>query len=284
MRRRFLGAMALAAAVWPAAWAKAYENVEYGRAGQQRLLLDAVVPDGPGPYPAAILVHGGAWVTGDKRHTVQPMFRPLEEARIAWFSINYRLLNGSSLEALLGAGSLATLAAAVDDVRQAVAWVKQHAAEYRIDAGRIALIGESAGAHLTLMAALKPAPGAGVRAVVAFYAPSDLARLAETSSRIPDSVRNMVKGTPLGAVLMNGLRELSPRYFVHKDEPPALLIHGTRDGLVPLDQSERLCQAMREAGASCQLHTVEGGGHGMRFWNPAAYQRTLTEWLLETLR
>jgi acetyl esterase len=284
MRRRFLSAMALVAAASPEAWARAYENVEYGRAGEQRLLLDAVVPDGPGPYPAAILVHGGAWVTGDKRQTVQPLFRPLEEARIAWFSINYRLLNGSSLEALLSAGSLATLAAAVDDVRQAIAYVKRHAAEYRIDPGRIALIGESAGAHLTLMAALKPAPGSEVRASVAFYAPSDLVHLAETSNRIPDGVRDMVKGTALGAVLLNGLRELSPRYFVHRDEPPALLIHGTRDGLVPLDQSERLCQAMREAGASCELHTVEGGGHGMRFWSSTAYQRRLTEWLLETLR
>jgi len=70
-----------------------------------------------------------------------------------------------------------TLGTAVDDVRQSIAYVKSHAADYRVDPGRIALIGESAGAQLASMAALHPVPSGNVRAVVAFYGPSDLVKL-----------------------------------------------------------------------------------------------------------
>ncbi len=281
---RCLKLAALAAVAGALAWGKAYTDVEYSQAGGQSLRMNAFVPDGAGPFPAAILVHGGAWVTGDKQLNMQPLFRPLEQARIAWFSIDYRLLRGDSLASLISPQSIASLQGAVDDVRNAVAYVKEHAAEYHVDPNRIALIGESAGAHLTLMASLLPADGAAVRASVAFYAPSDLVKLAETSNRIPDSVRRAVKGSPLEAMLMAGLAALSPRNFVHKGEPPALLIHGTRDSLVPFEQSVDLCDSMREAGASCDLETVDGGGHGMRWWQQGSYQQSLMAWLAKALQ
>ncbi len=71
-------------------------DVEYGRAGGERLLLDAGVPPGPGPHPAVILVHGGGWTTGDKSGNgrgafMVPLHAPLQRAGFAWFSINYRL-------------------------------------------------------------------------------------------------------------------------------------------------------------------------------------------------
>ena len=68
-------------------------NVEYGRAGDVSLQLDMHVPDGPGPFPAVILVHGGAWVTGDRKANVAPLLGPLTDAGFAWFSISYRLVN-----------------------------------------------------------------------------------------------------------------------------------------------------------------------------------------------
>ena len=52
------------------------QDVEYGRAGDEVLQMDAWIPNGPGPFPAAIIVHGGAWVAGDRRANVQPLFRP----------------------------------------------------------------------------------------------------------------------------------------------------------------------------------------------------------------
>jgi acetyl esterase/lipase len=52
-------------------------NIEYGNVSGHSLRMDAHVPNGQGPFPAAIIIHGGAWVTGDRSHTVQPLFQPL---------------------------------------------------------------------------------------------------------------------------------------------------------------------------------------------------------------
>src|SRR5689334_23104269 len=92
------------------AWgADTRHDVEYGRVGDISLQMDVHVPEGKGPFPAIILVHGGAWVRGDRQWNVQPLFRPLEDARFAWFSISYRLAN-----------DILTFGSAVEDVQQAI--------------------------------------------------------------------------------------------------------------------------------------------------------------------
>jgi acetyl esterase len=264
--------------------AKSYDNVEFGRAGGSSLQLDASVPEGQGPYPAIIIVHGGAWVAGDRRRSVEPLFDPLSAAGFAWFSISYRLANVIDAGSIPNSiASMAGLGAAVDDVRQAVTYVKKHASEYRIDPDRIALVGESAGAQLASMAALKPASGGAVQAVVAFYCPSDMAKLFETTPRVPDALRQVIKGSPFGDLLQASLRDLSPVNWVQKDSPPFLLIHGTGDRLVPFEQSKQMCDAMRMAGASCEIYPVDGGGHGLRLWESegdmTAYKKIMVRWL-----
>ncbi len=66
------------------------KGIEYSHPGGVRLRMDAHLPKGPGPFPAAILVHGGAWVAGSRRFDVKPLFKPLSGAGFAWFSISYR--------------------------------------------------------------------------------------------------------------------------------------------------------------------------------------------------
>jgi len=266
---------------------RALQDVEYAQASGQSLRLDGSIPDGAGPYPAAIIVHGGAWVTGDKQRSVRPLFKPLTDSGVAWFSINYRLARGSDPAALISLEGLAALTSASDDVRNAVAYVRAHAAEWNVDPERIVLIGESAGAHLASMAALRPAPGQPVQAVVAFYSPSDLVKLVDTSSRIPDALRRMVKGSPLEALLMSGLKQLSPQTWVNGEAPPFLMIHGTSDVLVPIDQSEGMCGALKGLGASCELVPVPGAGHGMNFWEGQppmmAYKTKMIDWVKDRL-
>ncbi len=266
-------------------------DVEYGRAGGTTLLLDGYIPPGSGPFPAVVLVHGGGWVTGDRRNSVQPLFQPLAQAGFAWFSISYRLagdIHKKPQGDLLsnGASSLLMLGTAVDDVRTAIRFIKQHASEYRIDPSRMALVGESAGGQLASMAALRPAPDTDVRAVVAFYSPSDLAELAKSSERVPDSVRQAIKGTPWESLLLGGLRELSPVTWVSKQAPPFLLIHGTADTLVPFGQSTEMCNKLNAAGGICKVYPVRGAGHGMRWWesgSETAYKRVMIEWLEQQL-
>src|SRR5437763_16800161 len=67
------------------------KDVEFGRPGGKALLLDLHVPDGPGPFPAAILVHGGGFDEGSRSTNVKPLFQPLADAGYAWFSIDYRM-------------------------------------------------------------------------------------------------------------------------------------------------------------------------------------------------
>lgn len=261
----------------PTAKAATYNDVEYSRADGMSLRLDASIPEGDGPFPAAILVHGGGWVAGDRRLDVAPLFKPLSEASFAWFSISYRL-----------ASDPLHFGVAVNDVTDAIRFVKQHAADYRVDPDRIALIGESAGGQLAGMAALGGAQGDGVKAVVALYTPTDLVSLLKSSNLIPSQIRDTLQGTPFEGLLLARLAQLSPIEKVRPGMPPFLMIHGTADPLVPFAQSIAMCNRMQSVGAPCELFRVPGAGHGIRRWegNPAIsqpYKAELVRWLQEQL-
>jgi alpha-L-fucosidase 2 len=250
-------------------------DVEYARVNGVSLRLDAFVPEGTGPFPAAIIIHGGGWVAGDRRTNVEPLFAPLAAGKFAWFSISYRL-----------ATDMTQFGVAIDDVQSAISFVHAHAAEFRVDPHRIALIGESAGGQLAAMAALRSNPGA-VQAVVAIYAPTDLVSLAKSSAYVPSSIRDSIRGTPWENIVLSLLAGLSPLENVRRDMPPFLFIHGTADSLVPFSQSEAMCNRMKAAGASCELFPVAGAGHGIRWWDRSSvgsgYKRKMVEWLEKTL-
>ena len=231
------------------------KSVEYSRVDGNPLYFDAGIPAGSGPFPAAILVHGGGWVRGDRLTEVQPLFAPLVKAGIAWFSIDYRLSNDWT-----------QFGAAIDDVSNAVRFVKAHASEYHIDPSRIALVGESAGGQLAAMAALNSSPATRVNAVVALYTPTDLVDLAENSTLVPQQLRNSVRGTPFESLMMARLRQLSP-LFKRTTRRTAVLAD-PRDSrpAVPFAQSQAMCNRMKETGASCELYPVKGAGHGIRWW------------------
>jgi acetyl esterase len=254
--------------------AREVRNIEYSRAGGRALQMDAYVPEGPGPFPAAIIVHGGGWVAGDRRWNVEPLFRPLLEAAFACFSISYRLATDPSL-----------FGVAIDDVAEAIRYVRAHAPEFNVDPAKIVLLGESAGGHLASMAALRE-PGSTLKAVVALYSPADLEPLARAAKALPAPFRLAMQGMPWAGLLLTRLQELSPLRHVRSGMPPFLLIHGTADSLVPFEQSEKMCRAIRNAGAACDLIAVKGGGHGLRWWESSgltSYKNLMTGWLRKRL-
>ncbi len=253
-------------------------DIEYARVDGDSLRMDAALPATTEKTPAVIIVHGGGWVRGDRRVDVQPLFKPLSDAGFAWFSISYRL-----------ATDVTQFGVAITDVQNAVVYVRSHAAEYNIDPGKIALIGESAGGQLAAMAALRGHGDTAVRAVVALYTPSDLVRLVKNSNYIPARIRNSVNGTPWESLIMAGLTQLSPIDNVRRDMPPFLFIHGTDDSLVPFEQSREMCERMKSAGASCEIYPVVGAGHGIRWWESspglaAAYKHKMVDWLRQEFR
>lgn len=255
-----------------------HRDIEYTRVGDQRLAMDAAIPRSAEPLPAIIVVHGGGWVRGDRVTDVAPILGPLSDAGFAWFSISYRLMDHDATQ----------FGAAIQDVEAAIRFVKAHAAEYHVDPGRVALVGESAGGQLAAMAALDRSPGLRVKGVVALYAPTDLVTLAKTSNKVPQWVRDNLHGSAFEAMILAGLKQYSPIEHVRADMPPFLLIHGTADTLVPFEQSRAMCARVRAAGASCELYPVQGAGHGMRWWesNPALsrpYKGEMVRWLRERL-
>jgi len=285
--RKFTLILALAgAANMAAALDKA--NVEYAHPGPKSLLLDLHVPDGPGPFPAAILVHGGGFDEGSKSTNVRPLFDVLANAGFAWFSIDYRL------------APEAHFPQAMEDVNSAIRWLKANAAEYRVDVSKIALIGESAGGFLVNYAGTHDTPETKVAAVVDFYGPVDYGKLAQLRRDHPERFnmtsinRHAANGGGIhffGAEQLDEaglakLREVSPIYGVHKGMPPFLCIHGTKDDQVAYEQSPAFCDAMRKDGVKCDLIMIDGGGHGMGGWRAPEMQHWKTEmvaWLMKTM-
>jgi len=262
-----------------AAFAGLKTDIEFAKAGDMSLTLDAYVPDGPGPFPTVIVVHGGGWRNGDKQTYVKPLFEPLTEAGFTWFTINYRLAPAHHFPA------------PVEDVESAIRYVQSHAREYKVDLKRIAITGESAGGHLVSFVGARDGRKLKLRAVVPFYAPNELEAMI-TGSDQTASARPAIKGlldfTEPNPEAVRRLREASPITYVKKGMPPFLLIHGTGDQTVPFHQATVMCDKIKQAGSSCEIFPVEGGAHGMGSWdkNPSTqgYKVKMIEWLKRTMR
>jgi alpha-L-fucosidase 2 len=234
----------------------------------EALTLDAWIPEGPGPFPAVIIVHGGGWHAGDKQTYVKPLFQPLADAGFAWFSVNYRLAPKYPFPA------------AVDDVESAIDWVHSHAPAYKVDRRRIAIMGESAGGHLVSFIGTRSPK---IAAVVSLYGVHDFVSRARVRNKLDENVawflgiRNM---EPEG---IRRMREASPMNFVRRGMPPFLMIHGTKDPGVPYGQSVEMCEAMRKLGNVCDVIPVDGAGHGVENWEREPrfhiYKKPMVEWL-----
>jgi alpha-L-fucosidase 2 len=265
------------------------KSVEFGKPGGVPLFIDLHVPDGPGPYPAAILVHGGGFDAGSRATNMSPVFQPLADAGFAWFSIDYRMAPDFRF------------AQARVDVDAAIKWVKANARTYHVDTSRIVISGESAGGFLVNYAATHETPDTKVAAVVDFYGPVDYERIARQRAEFPARFNmtsingHKAKGGGIWFFGVEGydeasyatLKEISPIHGVHAGMPPYLEIHGTRDDQVPYEQSTIMCDAMRRVGAACEIVTIEAGGHGMGGWRDADQQHYKTDmiaWLKRTLR
>ncbi len=259
-------------------FAARHSDVEYGVAAGESLKLDAYVPEGAGPFPAVILVHGGGWMNGDKsggprQAFIAPLHAPLERAGLAWFSINYRLAPKHRYPAC------------IEDMETAIRWVKAHAAEHRIDPRRIALAGESAGGHLVALAAVRAGVTTRVAAVVPFYGVFDLAAMAPAGAPLSKAFAALFGSETADAATLALLRDASPIEHVKRGLPPFLLPHGTADQSVPFAQSEAFQARLRTAGVPCDLLVVKDGVHGMISWDKVApdYQERVVAWLGRTL-
>jgi len=146
--------------------------------------------------------------------------------------------------------------AQLDDTLTAIRWLQEHAGEVGVDAARTYLWGFSGGGALSSLAGLVDG-GPPVAGVVSVYPVTDLLAL---DLEKPDSFEAHLLGGPIGEHL-DLARAASAVSHVHAEAPPFLLQHGDRDTWVPVEQSVRLADALRTAGAPVELEIVPGADH-----------------------
>jgi acetyl esterase/lipase len=201
--------------------------------------------------PLLVYVHGGGWRVSHRSRAPREtrawrhgFFARLVDAGFVVAAHDYRLSGEAPFPAQL------------DDTREALRWLRAHAADLGVDATRTYLWGASAGGNLAALAALAPdAPPLG--GVVCWYPITDLLALDHEAD---DTFEAHLLGGPIGRH-HDLAREASPVSHVHRGAPPFLLQHGDRDAWVPHDQSVRLAEALRAAGVPVELETVAGADH-----------------------
>jgi acetyl esterase/lipase len=235
------------------------------------LLGDLYFPKGMDKAPVLVAVHGGGFQVGDRKF-YQHWGPYLATHGYAVFSIEYRLMKPG----------VKTWPGAAYDTKAAVQFVRANAAELGLDPERIALIGDSAGAHLASLVALageEPllsteyrsdphmAVSGNVKAVVAFYGVYDMTAQWEHDqiTRPRDQITEKFLGcTPM--VSRKTFFEASPLSYATVDNNSTrfLLIYGREDDIVdPVSQSDRFLTALKQAGFFARNIVVPGAGH---FW------------------
>ena len=228
--------------------------------------MDVYFPASGGPWPVLVYVHGGAWMHGDKAEPMISLFaRGMTTQGFLVVSINYRLYPAAQFPTM------------IQDVKCAVRSLRANAAYYNLDPDRIGAIGVSAGGHLvSLLGTTDASAGwdvgeyldqsSRVQAVIALAGVMDLSR------NFPNTDIEAMKRIGFGEF---NVVEASPISHVTPDAPPFLLIHGDRDEVVPVEQSQLMYDRLLQENVPAQLLIVQNARHS--FTAPEGTTPTLAE-------
>jgi acetyl esterase/lipase len=245
---------------------KVLRNLPYIEGGHEQNRLDLYLPEkAEGRLPLVIWVHGGGWQGGSKDFC--PVV-PLTAKGFAAASINYRL------------SQHAVFPAQLQDCKAAIRWLRANAAKYHLDPDRVGVGGDSAGGHLVALLGttgdVKKLEGtqgnldqsSRVQAVVDWFGPTDFVTWEPNFNKTVYSFITALIGGPANENPEKA-RKASSIFYVNKDSAPFLIMHGDKDDVVPLAQSEELAKALKKADVEVSLHIVKGSGHGgPAFLNP----------------
>ena len=234
-------------------------NIVYGKGGDRDLQLDLYRPKkADQPLPLIIFIHGGGWKGGQRTDMSYYCLRFAEKGYIT-ATISYRF------------SKEAPFPAAVQDTKCAIRFLRANAAKFGIDPDKIAVSGNSAGGHLSLMAGYSSdVPGlegdggnAGVssrvQVVVDFYGPVDLTtEFARQQGVVKDFL-----GKKTWEEDPEIYKQASPITCLTQDDPPTLIFHGTIDNIVPVEQADQLEKRLKELGIPCLYERIEGWPHTM---------------------
>jgi acetyl esterase/lipase len=238
-------------------------DVPYQSKAGEPVLARIYRPEGEGPFPAIVDVHGGAWRANDRTRN----------ARID----GYLAARGVLVIALdFGLAPAATYPEPVADVNLGIRWAKSQAATLGFDPSRLGAYGSSSGGHLLLLNVLRPddpryaaLPLAGAEADAALAFAIACWPVAEPLARYEYALeapyQSLVDAHHLFWKDRAEMAEGSPLLILEQGHagrlPPLLVIQGTADDNVPFELAQRLEAAYRAAGGDARLELFEGQPH-----------------------
>ncbi|WP_310533930.1 alpha/beta hydrolase [Novosphingobium sp.] len=250
---------------------KGYRDIVYQQInGHIPQVVDIYVPASKGPHPLVLYIHGGGWVGGHTRHSGALANFPRVLAALAAegfvvASLEYRLSGDAKFPAQ------------VQDAKASLRFLSDNAARYRIDPSRVGIWGGSAGGHLTALTALSckdtgldPAAASDVcaTAAVTWYGVYDFAAMAAGRANGVDGAAEKLLGCT-GRCSAETYAPASPVTYVDAKDPPFLLIHGTEDKVVPVEQSRIGEARLRAAGVPVETIYIDGVDHSFIGATPA---------------
>ena len=236
-------------------------DLAYVPNGHEREKLDLYLPAGADkaatPLPLIVWIHGGGWEAGSKD---RPPALPLVADGYALASINYRL------------SQHAVFPAQIEDCKAAIRWLRANSKKYNYDPNRIGVFGASAGGHLVALLGTtadvkdfdncggNADQSSGVQCCVDWFGPTDFMHIGNELDK-PDSPVSKLLGGPVKEH-KDLAAKASPVTYVNKNAAPFLIMHGDKDPLVPIHQSEELEAALKKAGVEVTFQAIAGAGHG----------------------
>jgi acetyl esterase/lipase len=240
--------------------ARLVPNQVYARPAGEVLFMDLALPrEGTGPFPAVVCLHGGGWVSGDRKQMAKTT-EVLARRGFVAAAADYRLAPKHRFPA------------AVEDAKAAVRWLRQNATHYNIDAERIAVLGLAAGGHLACLVGVTE-PGDGmegtenigqsskVQAVASLSAPIDLLAVTDKVA-VEKNLVPLLGATP--EEKPERYQAASPNAYPPRNPPPFLLVHGGADPVVPAQQAHDFAAHLRKGGSPVRVLVLDGEGHT---WN-----------------
>lgn len=218
-----------------------------------------------GGLPVVLLVHGGGWAENDNRYHMVRMIDQLVRSGFAVFNVGYRLAPTYQFPA------------PVDDLLEAVKWLKSHENERGIDMQQTSFFGYSAGGHLAELAAMREMPeGVKLKAVVAGGTPHFM-RLDPDFPLVQDFMGHVWQDDP------DRYRDATPVDRVSEDFPPVFIYHGAKDSLVPRQHVDKWEARLGELGVENEVYWVKGRGHIGTFLLPRKAVHKAVEFMRKRL-
>jgi acetyl esterase len=243
----------------------AVSEVEFRRNIAGRMLMARIYqPQGPGPFPTVLDLHGGAWNRKD-RFAEEPMDRALAASGLLVVAVD------------LTVAPEAPYPACVQDANYAVRWLKTKAQTWNGDTAKIGVYGSSSGGHVAELLAMRPrdrrynaialAGAPNIDGTVAYIATRS--PISNTFARYENAERrsnaSMVKNNKTFFVPWETIHEANPQEILEREEKvvavPFLIMQGALDDNVLPEVQEEFVKTYRAAGGECEYHLFENSVH-----------------------